>query len=411
VTIAPPLELGRPAPESAPEPRSLSRRRPRGFSKADLSLLVVSGLSAVCFTWFLFYQLTVFSGAAGFVITSILAFLGIYYLANRQLYGRMAAADRVIATLVTLGAVAVAVPLAMIIGFLVERGYHLISWHFLTTDQRGVTQLAPASTGGVSHAIVGTLEQVGLAVVMGAPAGVLTAIFLNEVGKKAGGNPGALPEDASLFARVSARRAQALFLLARAIRVVITAMSAIPSIVAGLFILVVIVLGLGYGLRGLAGSLALAILLLPNICRTTEEVLKVVHGSLREASLALGATEWRTVWSVVLPTARTGVVTAVLLGIARVVGETAPLLLTIGSNSVMNPNPFAGQQESLPVFVYTYRGLSRQADIERAFAAGLVLVGLVLVLFVIARIVGNLRPGSLQQLLRRLHLAPKEALS
>ena len=188
-------------------------------------------------------------------------------------------------------------------------------------------------------------------------------------------------------------------------------MSAIPSIVAGLFIYVLLVTELHFGFRGFAGSLALAILLLPNITRTTEEVLKVVHGSLREASMALGAPEWRTVWSVVLPTARSGIATAVLLGIARVVGETAPLLVTVSSNTAFNANPFHDPQEALPRFVWDYQQAPLAKDVERAFAAGLVLVGLVLLLFVLARLVASIKPGTIGRIYRRFSPAPKEVVS
>lgn len=358
-----------------------ARRRPRSFNRSDLALLVASAASAVCLVWFVFYQLTLFSGAAGFVMASIAVFLVLYYFANRQVFDRILALDRVVAALVTLGSVGVVVALGLVIGFLFTRGHALISWHFFTEDQHLVTQTAPASEGGVSHAIVGTLEQVGLAVVMGAPAGVATAVFLNEVG-----------------GRITA-----------AIRVVITAMSAIPSIVAGLFIYVLLITEFHYGFRGFAGSLALAILLLPNITRTTEEVLKVVHGSLREASMALGAPEWRTVWSVVLPTARTGIATAVLLGIARIVGETAPLLVTVSSSSYMNWSPFQNPQEALPTFVWQFYQLPLAKDVERAFAAGLVLVGLVLVLFILARLVASIRPGAFHRMATRLRPSPLEA--
>jgi phosphate transport system permease protein len=368
------------APES-PQPPHLQRRRPRSFNRADAALLVTSIASSVSLVWFVFYQLTFFSGAAGFVITSIGVFLAIYYFANRQVFGRMAAADRVTASLVTLGSVGIVVALALVIGFLYTHGHRLFSWSFLTHDQRGVLQTAPASAGGISHAIVGTLEQVGIAVLIGAPAGVATAVFLNEVG-----------------GRITA-----------AIRVVITAMSAIPSIVAGLFIYVLLITEFHYGFRGFAGSLALSILLLPNITRTTEEVLKVVHGSLREASMALGAPEWRTVWSVVLPTARTGIATAVLLGIARIVGETAPLLVTVSSNTSMNLSPFHNPQEALPTFVWQYYQLPLAKDVDRAFAAGLVLVGLVLVLFVIARLIASIRPGVTNRMITRFKKSPLEA--
>jgi phosphate transport system permease protein len=360
---------------------ALRRRRPRGLTPADLGLLVASAASAVCLVWFVFYQLTLFSGAAGFVMASIGVFLAVYYFANRQVFGRMVATDRVVASLVTLGSVGVVVALGLVIGFLYTRGHRLISWHFLTQDQHAVTQTAPASAGGISHAIIGTLEQVGLAVVIGAPAGVATAVFLNEVGGRITG----------------------------AIRIVITAMSAVPSIVAGLFIYVLLITEFNYGFRGFAGSLALAILLLPNITRTTEEVLKVVHGSLREASMALGAPEWRTVWSVVLPTARTGIATAVLLGIARIVGETAPLLVTVSSSAYMNWTPFRNPQEALPTFVWQFYQLPLSKDVERAFAAGLVLVALVLFLFILARLVASIRPGSVHRMLTRFKRSPLEA--
>jgi phosphate transport system permease protein len=138
-------------------------------------------------------------------------------------------------------------------------------------------------------------------------------------------------------------------------------------------------------------------------------VLKVVHGSLREASMALGAPEWRTVWSVVLPTARTGIVTAVLLGIARIVGETAPLLVTVSSNTSMNLNPLRNPQEALPIFVWQYYQLPLAKDVERAFAAGLVLVGLVLMLFIIARLVASIRPGVTNRMITRIKRNPLEA--
>jgi phosphate transport system permease protein len=367
---------------TTPQPTDgLQRRRPRTFTPTDLALLVASAASAVCLVWFVFYQLTLFSGAAGFVIASMAVFLVMYYFANRQVLDRMVAVDRVVAALVTFGSLGVVVALGLVVGFLYTRGHGLISWHLFTQDQHAVTQTAPASAGGISPAIMGTLEQVGIAVVIGAPAGVATAVFLNEVG-----------------GRITA-----------AIRIVITAMSAVPSIVAGLFIYVLLITEFNYGFRGFAGSLALAILLLPNITRTTEEVLKVVHGSLREASMALGAPEWRTVWSVVLPTARTGIATAVLLGIARIVGETAPLLVTVSSNAYFNANPFQNPQEALPTFVWQFYQLPLSKDVERAFAAGLVLVGLVIVLFVLARLVASIRPGSIHRMATRFKRSPVEA--
>jgi phosphate transport system permease protein len=357
-----------------PQPRELGRRRPRSFTWAELGLMVVCALSAVSLTWFVFFQLTGLSGAGGFVICSILVFLALYYYANRQLYGRMAAADRVVATLVTLGSVGITLALTLVVGYLFVKGHGLISLHFLTHSMQGVLETAPAGAGGIGHAIVGTAEVVGLAVLIGAPAGIATAIFLNEVGGP----------------------------VTAAIRTVVTAMSAVPSIVAGLFIYVLFVTQFHWGFIGIDGTLALSILLLPNITRTTEEVLKVVHGSLREASMALGAPEWRTVWSVVLPTARTGIVTAVLLGIARVVGETAPVLVTTSSNTSFNWNPFHNPMETLPIYIWDAYDSPHAADVERAFGAGLALVGLVLILFIAARVVASIKPGAFNRLLTRV---------
>jgi phosphate transport system permease protein len=376
------LERESPLGLEPPAPRPLTRRRPRQFTPTDLVVLLGSALASISLVWVVFYQLTLLAGASGFVICTLATFLVVYYLANRSLFGNMAAIDRVIAALVSSCAAIVVFGLALVVGFLVAKGYHLISWHFFTHDQARVLQSSPANSGGISHAIVGTLEQVGIAVLFGAPAGIITAIFINEVG-----------------GRITAL-----------VRTVVTAMSALPTIVAGLFIYVLWVSDTHHGFSGFAGSLALSIMLLPNITRTTEEVLKVVHGSLREASMALGAPHWRTVWSVVLPTARTGIVTAVLLGIARVVGETAPLIVTIFGATYMEANPLH-TQEALPLFVWQSYRLPNAADIQRAFGAGLALVGLVLILFIAARLIASIKPGVTNRMVSRLKRTPKEAVA
>jgi phosphate transport system permease protein len=168
-------------------------------------------------------------------------------------------------------------------------------------------------------------------------------------------------------------------------------MSGVPSIVAGLFIYAVWVVALQRGFSGFAASLALAILMLPTITRTTEVVLRLVPDGLREGSLALGGTEWRTVWQVVLPTARSGLITAVILGVARAVGETAPLILTAFGASVMNADPFQGDQEALPYLIYDYirRYNPGTGPYQRGWAAAVVLIALVLVLFTLARLLGS----------------------
>jgi phosphate transport system permease protein len=226
---------------------------------------------------------------------------------------------------------------------------------------KGVGPLDKATKGGALHSIVGTLEEVGLAALVSVPLGVLTAVYLNEIGGR----------------------------LTRPVRMFVDAMSGIPSILCGLFIYAVWVLP-RFGFSGWAAALALSILMLPTVTRTSSEVLRLVPDGLREASLAAGASEWRTTWSVVLPTARSGLVTAVLLGIARAVGDTAALIATAAGFDSMNANPFHGQQDSLPLFVYKQvrTGLI-DAQTQRAWTGALVLVGLVLVIFTAARIISR----------------------
>jgi phosphate transport system permease protein len=171
-------------------------------------------------------------------------------------------------------------------------------------------------------------------------------------------------------------------------------MSGLPSVLAGLFIYATLILPFAkqftlFSFNGFMASLALAIIMVPTITRTVEVVLRLVPDGLREASLALGSSKARTVWSVVLPTARTGITTAVILGIARAVGETAPLLFTAFGYDLMNANPFNGPQESLPLFVYRNIRKPDISAVERGFAGALVLMLIVLALFAIARFIGR----------------------
>jgi phosphate transport system permease protein len=241
-----------------------------------------------------------------------------------------------------------------------------IHWGSLfTKTQKGFAPAEPNALAhvGILHAIVGTFEEVGLAGILGIPFAVATAVALNEVGGRG----------------------------TKLVRTVVTAMSGIPSVVAGVFIYSVLIINHVLGYSGFAAALALFVMLLPSVTRTTEEVLKVVPSGLREASMALGAPEWRTVWSVVLPTARSGVVTASLLGVARIVGETAPLLFTAFGSQVMNINPFSHAEESLPLIVWSNVHEASSVLIDLAYQAAFVLLVLVLILFVTARLFGRTR--------------------
>jgi phosphate transport system permease protein len=211
----------------------------------------------------------------------------------------------------------------------------------------------------MKHAIIGTIEQVGMATAVTVPIGVGTALYLNEIGGR----------------------------LAGAVRLIVDAMSGVPSIIAGLFVYIFWVQPRHTeGFSGLAASMALGILMLPTITRTAEEVLRIVAGSLREAALALGAPEWRMICLVVVPTARAGLVTAGILGVARAVGETAPVLLTAFGSRNTNWNPFHGPQADLPLQVYQLARSPLNNNVKEAWAGAAVLIAIVLTLFTLARV-------------------------
>ncbi len=354
----------RPGTVSAP---SFHRRRPRERTATDVVTLVGSLISAYCVNWLIFERILSGVDLFGFVVCTYLTFLVIFGVVTADRLGRLVATDRVVTLLVVTGALVVLVPLVVLIGYIVVEGLRALRPNFFVEDQQGITPLMPATAGGGSHAIVGTVEQVGLALLWSLPLGIAAAVFLNESRSR----------------------------WRRPVRVFVDAMSGLPSIVAGLFIFAVLILPYAqsnnplFGYNGFMASLALAITMLPTITRTVEVVLRLVPDGLREASLALGASRARTVWSVVFPTARTGMTTAVVLGIARAVGETAPLLFTAFGYDLMNSNPFRGPQESLPLFVYRNIRKPDEAAIARGFAGALVLMTIVLGLFAIARFVGR----------------------
>ena len=345
--------------------------RPRDFGPADIAVIAGAALSAYCFMWVVFYQLTLLSGWVGFLVAWVFTFLVFYWMLNVMVNGRRMASDRVVAAIVTMGGLCMFTPLVLLIVFLFAKGapllFHSFSGfiHVMTATQQGVEERClpgfPCKTPGVFHAIVGTLEQIAIAALIGVPAGVLTAIYLNEVGGR----------------------------FTRWVRVVVTAMSGVPAILAGLFVYAFWVVQFRQGFSGFAGSLALSVLLIPTVTRGTEEVLRIVPNDLREASTALAAPQWRTVWSVVLPTARSGLVTAVLLSIAVALGETAPLIVTIFGNTALNPNPFHDKQSALPLLSYTEVKSPLQSDINLAYTAALVLFIIIFIVFVSARLLAS----------------------
>jgi phosphate transport system permease protein len=355
--------VARPGPPTKvpPEPRRLpTPLRPSDFGLSDIGLMAAAALSSLALVWVVFYQLTLLSGILGFLVCWFLGFLALTWIGTSQVIERQVATDRVVAIVVVSSALLIVGIVVFIILWVAVKAIPSIHWGSLfTKDQHNFVVSDPNALNhvGVLHAIIGTLEQVAVATILGVPIAIATAVFLNEVGGRG----------------------------VKLVRTVVTAMSGTPSIVAGLFIYSILILGHVLTYSGFAASLALVVILLPSVTRVVEEVLRVVPGGLREASLALGAPEWRTVWSVVLPTARSGVVTAVLLGIARIVGETAPLLFTAFGSQVNNLNEFAHAQGALPLVIYSDVRQAQPILINLAFQAAFVLMSIVLVLFVAAR--------------------------
>jgi len=303
-------------------------------------------------------QLNLLAVALVAIITYSLGF----YLASRIIEGKRKSADRLITILVT-GAFALAVvPLISLAWTVVERGAARFDMEFFTFSMRNIV----GAGGGAYHAIIGTLQITGLATLISVPIGIMTAIYLVE------------------YARGP---------LAKAVTFFVDVMTGIPSIVAGLFAYAAFVVIFGPGVRmGIGGAIALSVLMIPVVIRATEEMLKIVPNELREASYALGVPKWLTVTKVVLPTALAGIATGVMIAIARIIGETAPLLIIAGFTSSTNFNPFDERMMTLPVFVYTSyanQGADAQTYIDRAWTGALVLMLIVMILNIIARLVSK----------------------
>ncbi|WP_433515800.1 phosphate ABC transporter permease PstA [Nonomuraea sp. CA-143628] len=271
--------------------------------------------------------------------------------------------DRVVQGLVYLAFALAVVPLVSVLYLVVKNGLGRFDLEFLTHSMRNIG--ARDAGGGAYHAIIGTLEQVLLASVISVPIGLLTAIYLVEYG-----NGGRLSRYISFFVDV---------------------MTGVPSVVAGLFILAFWVLFLGQPFSGFAGALALSILMMPTVVRSAEEMLRLVPNDLREASYALGVAKWRTIMKVVLPTALTGIITGVMLAVARVAGETAPLLLTVFFTDSINNDPFSGPQMGLPLFVFDQAARPNDTAVDRAWTGALTLILIVMLLNLVARLIARWR--------------------
>ena len=278
-------------------------------------------------------------------------------LGRRALSRRRRAVNLAVIVAIWAAVLIAVVPIALVIYYLVVKGGKMISWEFLTA--RIPRQLANPG-GGIGPAIVGTVLMTGVASLLAIPLGVLGAIYLNEYGKSGA--------------------------LARAIRLMADVMTGVPSIVMGLFIYTAVVLSTGQS--GLAGALALACLMLPVVIRSTEEMLRLVPDELRQASLALGSRKWRTIMTVVLPAALSGIISGALLAIARAAGETAPILLVVGLTQRVNWH-LTGSNTALPVQIYRNATEPFEAATDRAWGAALTLVAIVFLTTLLGRLIAS----------------------
>jgi phosphate transport system permease protein len=269
---------------------------------------------------------------------------------------------RLASAVVQSGAAVVGAVLVTVVVFIFVRGWPALRHaNFYTQDMAGVRPTAPLNQGGVLHAVIGSGIEIGIATAISLPLGVGTAVYLTEVGGRA-----------SQF-----------------VRTVVEAMTALPDILAGLFIYAFLVIALHWERTGFTAALALAVTMIPIIARSAEVVLRVVPGGLREAGMALGASKWQTVWRVVLPTARSGLATSLILGIARIAGETAPLLIVSGFTIFTNTDPFHNSMNSLPLFIFTSVRSGQPLEIARGYGAAALLLTLILVLFTATRFIAR----------------------
>ena len=287
------------------------------------------------------------------------------YFYKLRIRGRQAAKDSLASSVALTGALIVFAPVVSILITTIVKGLPGLHLTLFSDTMFKASYLDPINKGGLLHAIVGTIYLILLSIVISVPMGILTALYLTEIK-----GPGS-----------------------KFIQFTVQAMSGVPSVVAGLFIFAAVILATPLKASGVVGAFALSILMIPTVTRTAQEVLNLVPNDLREAGLAMGATQWRTVASIVVPAARNGLLTATILGVARIAGETAPLIFTIGGSDKLNLNPFKDYQGALPFYVWKGLLLGTPESIQRAWTGILILLILVLTLFTLARRFGSRKAG------------------
>lgn len=335
------------------------------ISHDEIFAAVGSLVGSFCMIWLIYNDILPLGGVVGFVVLWYFGFLATYAGVSSLTHPRPEVVNRVMgAVMVGLGLL-VGFVLTTVVVYTVLQGRHvLVHWNFYTKPASSGSLTGPFNKGGISNIIVGSIIQVGIAVCISLPLGLGTAVFMTEVG--------------GWFARV--------------VRTVVEAMTAVPDLLAGLFVYVTLILALHRDRNGFAVALALSVTMTPIVARSAEVALRVVPGGLREAGQALGASHWATVRRIVLPTAAPGLATALILAVARGIGESAPLLIVSGFTTFTNYNPLDGQtMNSLPLYIYETIRSGEPNEIARGFGAAVVLLFMVLFLFAVTRLLARHR--------------------
>jgi phosphate transport system permease protein len=344
------------------EPRRIAKVTPD-----DVFAGVGALIGSLALVWLLYFEILPLSGVLGFIVCWYAAFLALFAGVTALSHPRNVVADRLVGVVVLGVALLVGFVLVSVVLYTIIRGWAAVHHlNFFTESASAGSLIGPFNKGGISNAIVGSFIGVGIAVVISMPLGLATAVFMTEVG--------------GWFSRI--------------VRTVVEAMTALPDLLAGLFVYVVLILKFHGHKNGLAVGIALSISMTPIVARSAEVALRVVPGGLREASHALGASHWKTVWSVVVPTARPGLATALILAIARGIGESAPLLIVSGFSTYWVTNPTStSPMNSLPLYIYEGIRSGEPNQITRAFGAAIVLLAIVFVLFIALRLLARTRVG------------------
>ena len=313
------------------------------------------------------YQVTGWSGRLGFTLLWFATYLALYAGLTALGNPRPVVIDRLSGAIVAGGAAIVGLALVSTLLYTFAKGLPAYSHlNFFVQTAAGVRPTSSLNNGGILHAIAGSTIQVGIALCFSLPLGFGTAVYMTEVGGR----------------------------LAKVVRTVVEAMTALPDVLAGLFTYVLLILVIGLSPTGFVAAVALSVTMIPIVARASEVALRVVPGGLREASLALGASQWQTVRRVVFPTAKSGLATSLILGVARIAGETAPLLIVSGASTFSNYDPFHERMNSLPLYIFAAVRSGQPNFIARGFGAAAVLLALVMILFTFARYLARPKKGS-----------------